>query len=276
MPQCHHRLWQRNARAGVGQGCPCVAGEHVHLAGETLDALALQTECLDHPYTTDAFGQVLADLVVGGAYRSVKADQAIGLHDEQPQPGPGQQQWHQAEQRVVPTQQPHGRHHHQGCFDDLPPEGDQRITHLVGVAGGAGYQLTHAVAPVVAQVQALHLGQDTFTQARQQGLAEHQRQHRCRVLQQATAQRDGQQQPQPVPGHGGVQAAISQAHHGTAGADIVHGVADQPLLPDQAKVASDVQRGDKRKAPGHFTINGQGTKKRMVHEKARSKATRPL
>ncbi|MNN01257.1 hypothetical protein D3C81_1138680 [compost metagenome] len=167
MPQRDYRLGQRDARAGIGQGRAGVAGEHADLAGETFDALALQAERLDHPHATDAFGQILADLVVGGAHGAIKRDQAIGLHHEQPQPGPGQQQRDQTEQGVVPAQQPHGGHHHQGRFDDLPPEGDQRIAHLVGIAGGAGDQFTHAMAPVVAQVQALDLDEDAFAQARQ-------------------------------------------------------------------------------------------------------------
>ncbi|MNN18652.1 hypothetical protein D3C81_1318680 [compost metagenome] len=132
------------------------------------------------------------------------------------------------------------------------------------------------MVPVVAQVQALHLAEDAFTQAREQGLAEHQRQHGGGVLQQAAAQGDGQQQPQPVPGHAGVQAAVGQAQHGAAGADIIDRMADQPLLPGQAEVAGNVQGSDQSKAPRHFAVDGQCPKKRVVHVDARSECDAAL
>ncbi|MNH30214.1 hypothetical protein D3C79_904970 [compost metagenome] len=84
MPQRHHRLRQRNARTGVGKGGAGMTGEHLHLPGEAGNALLFQAKCLDHPHATDAFGEVLADLVIGGAHGTVEGDQAIGLHNEQP------------------------------------------------------------------------------------------------------------------------------------------------------------------------------------------------
>ena len=114
------------------------------------------------------------------------------------------------------------------------------------------------MAPVVTQVQGLDLFEDAFAQARQQGLAEHQRQHGGGVLQEAAGQGDGQQCPQPLPGQGGVEAAIGQVGDGAAGASIVDCVADQPLLPGQGQVAGDIEGGDQGEAPGHLAVDGQG------------------
>ncbi|MNO00157.1 hypothetical protein D3C81_2199790 [compost metagenome] len=61
-----------------------MVGEHLDLPGEAGNALLLQAKGLDHPHATDAFCQVLADLVVGSGHGAIKRDQAIGLHHEQP------------------------------------------------------------------------------------------------------------------------------------------------------------------------------------------------
>ncbi|MNF75887.1 hypothetical protein D3C84_579790 [compost metagenome] len=270
MPQRDDRLRQRNPRTGIGEGLAGMLGEHRHLPGETLDAAVFQAKRFDHPHAADAFAEVLIDPVVGLADGAVEADQTLGLAHENPQAEHRQQQRHQPQQRVVPAQQADGGQHHQRGFHHLAPETDQRIAHLVGIAGGAGDHFAHAVLPVITQVQGLHLLQDALAQARQQFLAEHQRQHAGGVLQDATAERHGEHQPQPVPAEAGVETAIGLPDNRAAGADVVDGVADQPLLPDQSEVHRDVQRRHQGEAPGHLPVNRQAAQERMFfdHEKA--------
>ncbi|MNY53981.1 hypothetical protein D3C86_1897910 [compost metagenome] len=111
--------------------------------------------------------------------------------------------------------------------------------------------------PVITQVQRLYLLQDAFAQTRQQFLAEDQRQHAGGVLQNATAHSDGEHQPQPVPAEAGIQAAIGMPDYRVTGADIVHRVPDQPLLPDQSEVRCNEQRRYQCEAPGHLPVNRQ-------------------
>ncbi|MCY1446753.1 hypothetical protein D9M71_633400 [compost metagenome] len=165
---------------------------------------------------------------------------------------------------MVPGQQANCGKHHQGRLHHLPPEADQRIAQLVGVAGGAGDHLAHAVLPVIAQVQSLDLLEDAFAQAGQQVLAEHQRQRGGGILQHPARHGDGEQQPQPAPGHAGVQAAVGLADHGEPGIDIVDGVADQPLLQGQPGVAGDEQQCGEEEAPGHLAVDRQAAQQGVV------------
>ncbi|MCY1439605.1 hypothetical protein D9M71_558480 [compost metagenome] len=150
----------------------------------------------------------------------------------------------------------------------MPPEAHQRIANLVGIAGGAGDHLAHAVLPVITQVQAQHLFEQALAQARQQRLAKDQRADGGGVLQQRPAQGHAEDQPEPAPGALAVEAAIGQALHRRAGADVVEGVADQPLLPDQPEVDGNEQPGDQGETPGHFAVDRQAAQQRVsrAHE----------
>ena len=266
--QRDHRLRQRNPRAGPAQRCAGQPGKLADLGGEAVDTLLLQAERLDHPHRADTFGEVLVDPVVGGADRAVQLHQTLGLQHEDVQAEQGQQQRAEGQQRVIPGQQADGGDHHQRGFHQLPPEAHQRIADLVGVAGGAGDDLAHAVLPVVAQVQAQHLFEDAFAQAREQRLAEDQRAQCRSVLQHGAAEGDGEDQPEPVPGHPAIEAAVGLLPDGHAGGDVVEGVADQPLLPDQPQVDENEQPGDQGETPGHFAVDRQAAQQRvsMAHE----------
>jgi hypothetical protein len=132
------------------------------LAAEARHAGGLQGEGLDDPDAVDAFAQVLADGVIGSADRSIQSHQIGRLDHENGDAGSGQQQWNQAQQRVVPGEDPDGCESYQPRFEHLAPEVDQRIAHLVGVPGGSGHELTDAVASMVSEVESLNLSEDAL------------------------------------------------------------------------------------------------------------------
>jgi hypothetical protein len=55
------------------------------------------------------------------------------------------------------------QHHHAG-LEHLPPEIDQRVAHLVGIAGHARDHLADAVAPVIGEIEPLDLDEDALAQ----------------------------------------------------------------------------------------------------------------